>query len=134
MQQTTQPRADLNDLFRSIDGTVIDVEGTRDTAFIESGLEGHDQRIHVFLNEELPVSTKPTGIVNESDQAGLLGSAAVFEERSEQGVSLPHVVGVRFGESEAMFVGTSFLRLEHLVLFDEPAEGVACDLGTGEPA
>ena len=43
------------------------------------------------------------GVVDEADEEGFGGFAFEINVRSVQGVGLPHVVGVGFGEGEAHF-------------------------------
>ena len=58
----------------------------------------------------------------------------VLDVRAVEGVSLPHFVGVGFGEGQALLVFGVGLWLEHVELPDDTAEGIGSDLGTGEQA
>lgn len=80
------------------------------------------------------MSAETTGVINEGDESGLKGLAIDLEVRPKEGVALPHVIGVRLGESQAMLVGALIIGLKHLVLFDNASESIGSDLRTSEPA
>jgi hypothetical protein len=80
------------------------------------------------------VTTDAGGVIQEGDEPGLDGDAFVLEVRPDQGVGLPHVVGVRFGESQAEFVRALRVGLEQFILLDDPAKGVGSNLRAGQAA
>ncbi|MFM1945066.1 MAG: hypothetical protein RI897_4048 [Verrucomicrobiota bacterium] len=132
MEQAADAGADLDDFFGGVDGAVIDVEGLGNATFVEGGAKGLDERIHVLGEEELTVTTGPAGVIEESDEAGLRRRTAVLDVWAKEGVGLPHLVGMSFGERQTDFVGGLGVALEHFVLFDQAAEGVGSDLSSRE--
>jgi hypothetical protein len=131
MEQATDPGADLDDFLGAIDGAVVDVKGLRKAAFVEGGAESFDKGIDVFSQKELAVAADAGSVIEESDEASLKGRSFVLNIRADEGVGLPHFIGVGFGESQAQLVGTVRVGLEHFVLFDQAAKGVGRDLGAG---
>ena len=133
VEQTSHSRTDLEDFLGSVDGAVVDIERSGHPPFVKGGLERHDQGVDVLVEEELPVSAEPASIVNESDESGLIGLAVDLEIGAEQGVALPHVVGMRLGKGQTTLVGALIFGLEEIVLFDDAAEGIGSDLRSCEP-
>ena len=101
MKQAADPGADLDDFFGAVNGAVVHVEGLRHAAFVESGAERFDERINIFSDKELAVTADTTGVIEESDEAGLERRALVLNVRADEGVGLPHFIGVGFGEGQA---------------------------------
>jgi len=132
MEQAADAGADLDDFPGRINGAVINVEGLRDAAFVKSGAQGFDERVHIFRKKELSVATNAAGIVEESDEPGLDRGTLVLKARTNERVGLPHFIGMGLGESQADFVRAFGVGLEQLVLLDHAAEGGVGDLRAGE--
>ena len=92
-------------------------------------LEGALNGGGVFFGEELAVAAEARGIVDEGDEFAL-GEATAWQgdAGTEEGVGLPGLVGMAFGEGQAPFVRGFFVGLEQIKLLDEAAEGVGSDL------
>ena len=131
-EQTANAGADLDDFLGGINRTVINIQTVGDPAFVESGAEGLDEGIDVFGGKELAVAADARGVVDEGDEAGLDGGAFVLEARAIEGIGLPHLVGVGFGEGQALFVLGLGLGFEHVELLDDAGEGVGGHLGACE--
>jgi hypothetical protein len=54
------------------------------------------------------------------------------DERTVEGVGLPHFVGVGLGKGQPVLVPAVVLRLEQFVLLDHPPERIGRDLGSRE--
>jgi hypothetical protein len=67
--------------------------------------KGFGERIDIFGEEKLAVAANAGSIVEEGDETRLSRSACVLNIRSNQGVRLPHFIGVGFGEGQAEFGG-----------------------------
>ena len=133
-QEAADAGADEGDFLGAVDGAVVDEELLGDAAFVEGGAEGFDERVDVFLEEELAVAADAAGVVEEGDELGLAcGAPLMLTVGAEQGVGLPELVGV-FAEGQAFLVGRSPRRAEQVVLADEAVEGVGRDaVGCSSP-
>jgi hypothetical protein len=77
----------------------------RNTPFVESSFERRNERWRVLREKELAVGHHAAGIIDKGDQLGLSGGLAVFQERADHGVELPHFVGELFADSPAVVAG-----------------------------
>jgi len=94
-----------------------------DAAFVESGADGLDEGVDVFLEEELAVAQDSAGVVEEGDELGLPARAGCgLAVGAEHGVGLPELVGVFHAEGEAFFVVALVLG-EQVIFADEAVEG-----------
>jgi hypothetical protein len=95
--------ADEGELLGGVVGAVVHIHGFGQAALVEGGLEAVDEVGGVVGVVEGAVGDDARGVVDEADEEGLDGLAtqAGVEIRTVEGVALPHVVGVGFGEGEA---------------------------------
>jgi hypothetical protein len=136
-EQAADAGADLDQLLAGVDRTVVHVEGFGDAALVEGGAKGGDERIHVFMTEELAVAAHARGVVHEGDEAGLdlgVGARAAGDVGAVEGVGLPELVGVGLGEGLAVAALAVAFGFEQLEAFDEAGEGGGRDLGAVEQA
>lgn len=128
--------ADLAELFGGVVGAVIGVDGLWDASFVEGVLEALDEVLGVVGVEELGVGDDAGGVVDEGDEVNLEGVVVAGEAEigSVEGVGLPEVVGVGFGEGEAAFWEVGGVGFEKFVFFDGTTKGVGGDLITTEVA
>ena len=82
----------------------------------------------ILGEEELAVTADATGVIQESDEAGLERRALVLDVRADERVGLPHFIGVSFGEGQAQFAGAVRIGFEQFVLLDDAPKGVGSDL------
>jgi hypothetical protein len=131
-----EPRADEAKFFGGVVGTVVDVDGFGDAAFVEGGLEAFEEVGGVICGVKGAVGDDAGGVVDEADEEGFGGVAfvAVGEVGAVHGVGLPEVVGVGFGEGEAGFGCCRITGLEEIEAVDDAAKGVGGDLGALEEA
>jgi hypothetical protein len=73
------------------------------SAFVTARAESFDEGIDILGQEELAMATETAGVVQESDEAGLDGSAIDLDVRAVEGIGLPHFVGVGFGKGQPLF-------------------------------
>ena len=66
----------------------------------------------------------PAGVVEESNEIGWAAFLTVLDVGTVHRVGLPHLVGILLGESQPVLAVDLGVGLEHLVLVDEPAEGI----------
>ena len=76
-QDAADAGADEGDFLGAVDGAVVDEQLLGDAAFVEGGADGLDERIDVFLEEELAVTEDAAGIVDEGDELGLLAAECI---------------------------------------------------------
>lgn len=112
-QEAADPGADLDDFLGGVDGAVIYVQRGGHAPLVESSLEGLNERIDVFGLEELAVTTDPRSVIEEGNETSLDRNALGLDVRAVEGVGLPHLVGVGFGEGQADFVGALCLGFEN---------------------
>src|SRR5208282_4085532 len=129
-KQAADAGADLDDFLGGVDGAVIDVEAGGHPAFVEGGAQGLNQGSDILSREKLAVTADPAGVIEEGNETGLDGDAPDLEVRAVERVGLPHLIGVGFGEGQAVFARAVAVGLEHFVLADQAVEGGAGHLGT----
>ena len=116
--------ADEGDFLGAVDRAVVDQQLLGDAAFVESGADGLDQGVDVFLEEELAVAEDAAGVVDKGDQPGLFAGGAGHagvQVGAEHGVGLPKLVGVFHAESEAFLV-VVVVGSQQVVLANEAVE------------
>ena len=74
-QEAADAGADEGDFLGAVDGAVVDEQLLGDAAFVEGGADGLDERVDVFLEEELAVAEDAAGVVDEGDELGLFASS-----------------------------------------------------------
>ena len=94
--------ADEGEFLGGVVGAVVHIDGFGQAALVEGGLEAVDEVGGVVGVVEGTVGDDARGVVDEADEKGLDGLAtqAGVEIRTVEGVALPDVVGVGFGEGE----------------------------------
>ncbi len=90
----------------------------------------------VVGTEKFAVGDHAGGVVEEGNEEDLDWFAMVIKAQrgAVEGVALPKVVGVGFGEGEAALGEVAGVGFEKVVFVDSSAEGVGCDLVTAKVA
>jgi len=127
-EDSTDTAACEVDFLRCVIGAVVHIHGARNTTLEDGILEAIDQVGGVVVEVELAMGDNTGGIVNEADKVGFRRLAFDSHEGADEGVALPHIVGVGLGEGSTFFAGDFGIGLEQFEALDVATEGVFGDL------